>query len=129
MICTKGVSADPEKLRSMNTWPTPTTATALREFLGLTEYYRKFIQNYGAIAAPLTKLLKKNGFRWSDQAAAAFEHFKSAMTQAPVLALPDFSKTFIVEVDTSRRGLGAVLMQENQPIAFYNKAISGKALA
>ncbi len=51
------------------------------------------------------------------------------MTQAPVLALSDFSKTFIIEVDASRSGLGAVLMQENQPIAFYSKAILGRALA
>ena len=129
IISTKGVSADPEKLRSMNTWPTPTTATAFPEFLGLTGYYQKFTRKYGAIAAPFTKLLKKNGFQWSNQAATAFEHLKAAMTQAPVLALSNFSKTFIVEADASRSGLGVVLMQENQPIAFYSKAISGRALA
>ena len=122
------VSADPKKICSMEAWPVPTNATALYRFLGLAGYYRKFIQGYGAIVAPLTKLLKKNGFQWSKQAEESFHNLKRAMTQALVLSLPDFSKQFVVEVDALGNGLGAVLMQEGKPLAYYSKAITGRAL-
>jgi len=122
------VLADPKKNCSMEAWPVPTNATTLCGFLGLAGYYRKFIQGYGAIAAPLTKLLKKNGFQWSKQAEESFHNLKRAMTQAPVLSLPDFSKQFVVEAYASGNGLGAVLMQEGKPLAYYSKAITGRAL-
>ena len=129
IISADGVSADPAKIRSMEAWPTPTNITALRGFLGLTGYYRKFIRNYGSIAAPLTKLLKKDAFHWNAEAEEAFQNLKKVMTQAPVLSLPNFSKQFVVETNASGKGLGAVLMQEGQPLAFYNKAILGRSLA
>ena len=105
----------------MKAWPTPTNIIALHGFLGLTGYYQKFIRNYGSIAAPLTKLLKKDAFHWNVEADEAFQNLKKVMTQAPVLSLPKFSKQFMIEVDTSGKGLGTVLMQERQPMAFYNK--------
>ena len=90
----------------MATWLVPSNTTALRGFLGLTGYYQKFIQGYGAIAAPLTRLLKKDGFHWTPEAEKAFHNLK----QAPILILLDFSKLFAVEADASRIGLGEILM-------------------
>uniref|UniRef100_A0A2N9HT66 RNA-directed DNA polymerase n=1 Tax=Fagus sylvatica TaxID=28930 RepID=A0A2N9HT66_FAGSY len=82
---------------------------------------------YGKIAAPLTQMLRKNSFNWSEKAVASFEKLKVSMTQAPVLALPDFSRQFVVECDASGSGIGAVLRQD-QPIAFHSQALHGKNL-
>lgn len=126
MISGKGVAADPEKIVAVKQWPQPKNITALRGFLGLTGYYRRFVESYGKIARPLTDLLKKEGFKWSEKALQAFARLKAAMTQLPVLILPDFTKPFVVETDASGVGIGAVLSQGDRPIAFISKAFSSK---
>ena len=72
-------------------------------------YYRKFVKNYGKIQTPITTLLKKDSFFWTPEETKAFEHLKEAMCQDPVLATPHFKKTFIMECDASRNGIGVVL--------------------
>jgi hypothetical protein len=124
VISAAGVAMDPAKVQAIVDWPTPRSPRAVRGFLGLAGYYRKFVHNYGTIAAPLTGLLKKEAFMWDDAAATAFAALKAAVTSAPVLAMPDFAKLFIVECDASTTGFGAVLVQEGHPVAFFSRPVA-----
>jgi hypothetical protein len=119
-----GFRVDPKNIEAMQDWPHPKTLKILHGFLGLIGYYHKFVKNYGKIVAPLTALLKKNSFTWTPAISQAFQTLKMAMCTTPVLTLPDFTKTFVLECDASGKGIGVVLMQEGQPLAFTNKKLS-----
>ncbi|MCH80642.1 retrotransposon protein, partial [Trifolium medium] len=123
LISSQGVAVDPNKIVSVVNWPVPKNVKGVRGFLGLTGYYRKFIKDYGKIAKPLTDLTKKDSFIWSEKACSAFEALKKCLTTAPVLALPNFDKDFIIECDASGGGIGAILMQDKRPLAYYSKAL------
>lgn len=123
------MATDPTKINIIKQWPSPKSVTQLRAFLGLTGYYRRFIQGYGVICRPLFDALKKDSFTCSKAQQQAFNNIKEVMSAPPVLALPDFSKPFILEADASGTGIGAVLMQNGRPISFLSKTLGPKAAA
>lgn len=126
-VSAHGVETDPEMVRAMLQWPIPMTIKELRGFLGLTEYYRWFVANYGTIAAPLTQLLRKDSLVWGEPAMQAFEELKKAMVTMPVLALPDFAIPFLIETNASGFELGAVLSQIQKPITYFSHTLSTRA--
>ena len=128
IVSQEGVKVEPKKIKAIKEWKVPKSIKQLRLFLGLTRYYRKFVRNYGRITTPLITLLKKDEFSWTPGATKAFEHVKEEMCLAPILATPDFTKTFSVECDALRNGIGVVLMQEGRPISFESRTIKGKYL-
>ena len=125
----KGVNTDPAKVDAIKRWPTPNSIKQLRSFLGLANYYRRFIRGYNILSRPLTTLLQKGGFIWSPEADTALDNLKDALSSALVLALPDFNKTFVVETDACNTGIGAVLMQEGHPICYISRALGPRQQA
>ncbi|KAM0862055.1 hypothetical protein ACQ4PT_045496 [Festuca glaucescens] len=128
VISANGVAMDADKVAAVSAWPTPHSPRALRGFLGLAGYYRKFIWDFGLIATPLTRLLRRDALAWDDEATAVFEALKGALTTGPVLQMPDFDKPFIVDCDASGAGFGAVLHQGDGPLAYFSRPFAARHL-
>ena len=131
VISSGAVQADQKKVQAVKDWPQPTDRTQLRRFLGFANFYRKFIQNFSNIAAPLNALTSTTtSFQWSAAAEDAFQKLKNQFTSAPVLSMPDPQRQFVLEVDASDSGVGAVLSQRDpedgllHPCAFYSRRLS-----
>lgn len=95
---------DPAKIQTIVDWPQPTTLTELRSFLGLASFYKRFIQDFSDVVAPLTDLTKTKTFVWSDIANKAFAKLKKHLTSAHVLVLLEWSLVFLVSSDSSKTG-------------------------
>ncbi|XP_038713382.1 uncharacterized mitochondrial protein AtMg00860-like [Tripterygium wilfordii] len=105
IVSGKGVQMDQDKITTTVNWSQPQTVMALHGFLGLMGYYRRFVRRYAMNASPLTDLLQKDAFVWTEKAQLAFAQLKEALTTAPILELPNFSLPFTVETDASGQGL------------------------
>ncbi|WVZ52446.1 hypothetical protein U9M48_003501, partial [Paspalum notatum var. saurae] len=124
-----GIEVDSSKIDAIREWPTPTTITQIRSFLGLAGFYHRFVPNFSSIAAPLHELTKKDApFSWGDSQEVAFTTLKDKLTHAPLLQLPDFNKVFELECDASGIGIGAILLQEGKPVAYFSEKLSGASL-
>ncbi|GJR42478.1 putative nucleotidyltransferase, ribonuclease H [Tanacetum coccineum] len=120
-----GLMMDGAKIKAIQDWEPPTKVTELRSFLGLVNYYHRFIMGYSAIASPLTDLLKKNkAWMWDEECQAAFESLNKAVMEVPVLRLPDVTMPFELHTDSSDFAIGGVLMQDGHPIAFESRKLN-----
>jgi hypothetical protein len=127
VIGADGVAIDPKNIAAVQRWVAPTTVKEVRGFLGLAGYYHKFVRNFGQISRPLTDLLKKDHeFCWDERAESAFQQLKQALITAPILAIPDFNKPFVVETDASAGGVGAILSPDGHPISYVSRALGPK---
>ena len=131
-ISPQGVSMDPGKVQAVVKWPEPTSLKQVQRFLGFANFYRRFIRNFSSVAAPITALTRgqTSRIRWTAETQAAFEALKKRFTTAPILRHPDPALPFMVEVDASNTGVGAILSQRSSqdgkvhPCAFYSRKLT-----
>ena len=126
-----GLRVAPDKIGAVQQWPQPKSVSDVRSFLGLANFYRRFVRNYSGIALPLTELTKEvtgTGFTWGAKQQAAFEALKAALCSPPVLLIPDQSKPFVLNTDACKFAIGATLQQDHgnglQPVAFFSAKMS-----
>ncbi|GKG24663.1 putative reverse transcriptase domain-containing protein, partial [Tanacetum coccineum] len=121
-IDSRGIHVDPAKIESIKDWASSKTPTEIRQFLGLSGYYRRFTKGFSKIAKSMTKLTQKGiRFDWGEKEENAFQLIKQKLCSAPILALPEGSEDFEVYCDASHKGLGAVLMHREKVIAYASR--------
>ena len=124
-----GLECDPSKVSAVANWIPPSTIKGVREFLGFTGYYRRFVPDYSTVAQPLVRLLGKDcKFKWTDACQDAFKALRALLIKAPVLAFPKEDLPYIVDTDASDYGIGGVLSQciegTEHVIAYYSKSLN-----
>jgi len=127
VVSDHGISTDPKKIEAVCTWPYPRTAKDVKSFLGLCSYYRRFVRGFPDIARPLYTLTEaQKEFRWTRECKDAFCQLQCLLTTAPILAFPTLDGLFILDIDASNTGLGAVLsqIQGEKVIAFHSKLLN-----
>lgn len=123
IVTYSGVSIDLAKIQAIIDWPEPTSLKGVCGFLGLIRYYKNFISGFGGIAAGLTKLVTKRRCQWTSKAAKSFTRLKQALTMPLVLCLPNFTLPFMVESDACGERIGAILIQQGRPMAYFSEAL------
>ncbi|GJS13788.1 putative reverse transcriptase domain-containing protein [Tanacetum coccineum] len=124
VIDSEDIHVNPAMIESIRDWESPKTPTEIRQFLGLSGYYRRFIEGFSKIAKPMTKLTQKSvKFNWGEKEETAFQTLKQKLCSAPILALPGGSENFVVYCDASHKGLGAVIMQKDKVIAYASRQL------
>jgi len=124
VISTQGISVDPSKVEAVLKWERPKSMTEIRSFVGLARYYRTFMEGFSKIVAPLIQLTRKDQpFAWTDRCENSFQELKQKLTNAPVLVIPNTSRSFEVYCDASHQGLGCVLMQERRVVAYASRQL------
>ena len=124
IVGANGIEPDPAKIATIADWPAPHNLHELRKFLGFTNYFRKFLQAYSQRTAPLTNLLRKDvANEWTEACENNFRQLKVDLTTAPVLIAPDPNKPYELIADACGEGLGAVLLQDGQPIAYESRKL------
>ena len=130
IVSPAGIATDPEKTERIGNWPIPLSRKDVQQFLRLTNYYRRFIQNYAHVAKPLNRLTEKTAtFQWTEECQQAFDFLKHKLTSTPILAHPDYSLPFTLDTDASDVGIGAVLSQthpdgKKHVIAYHSRALT-----
>lgn len=129
IVSSEGIKPNPTKINAINKVGLPKTIKQIRSFLGLTGYYRKFIQNYSMIGSPIIKYLKKGAcmkqIEMDNEYIEAFEKLKKLITTYPILAFPNFDKKFTLTTDASNLAIGAVLSQEGKPVCYASRTLNG----
>ena len=116
-----GMKVDMEKIKAIIEWPHSKNFTELRGFIGICTYYRKFVKWFSQLTLPLIDLIKKYALKWHEGDQKYFQRMKEVISNCPILALPDFSKPFVLECDASGEGIGVVLKQGQHPITFESR--------
>ena len=126
VISSNELKMDPEKVRAIIEWPSPSNIFEVRSFHGLARFYRKFVRNFSGICAPMMDTVKKNHkyFSWTEEAEKCFKVLKEKITEQPILFLPDFEKTFQVRCDASGLAIGEVLSQDNRLVAYFSEKLN-----
>ena len=122
IILEEGIRVDPKKIEVIIEWKPSRNVTKVRSFLGLADYYRRFVKGFSMIAAPMTRLLQKNvRFKWSEKCQASFEKLKAFLTEALVLTQLTYGKEYVIFSDASLNGLGCVLIKEGKVVAYASR--------
>jgi hypothetical protein len=133
VISSAGIRPDPKKVSALENWPTPTSVFDVRSFLGLANYFRRYIHDFSKHAAPLLNLTKGNiskrksvyvKIAWNNECQVGFEYLKTALVWANTLKIPDFSKPFQLIIDASDIAFGGILLQENHAIAYESRILN-----
>ena len=125
ILTSSGLRPDPERIRAIEEMPDPTNTTELRRFMGMVNYVGQFIPNLSELSAPLRNLLKKETqWQWNHEQAESLRLIKVRLSTAPVLTYFDTNKQAILQVDASKSGLGACLLQDGKPIAYSSRSMT-----